>query len=116
MRLHHLGVAIALGLVTALAAPALAQTPSKPAAKPYTAPRTPWGHPDLQGIYTNKDESGIPMEKPDGLKVSSASSGEVDDSEFAEILRERAAATEARAPQAGGVTGAGPTHWYENYN
>src|SRR4029453_6164940 len=94
MRLHHLGVAIALGLVTALAAPALAQTQSKPAAKPYTAPRTPWGHPDLQGIYTNKDESGIPMEKPDGLKVSS--SAEVDDSECAEILRERPASHTAR--------------------
>ena len=24
--------------------------------------RTPWGHPDISGIYTNKDESGIPME------------------------------------------------------
>src|SRR5262245_9987028 len=115
MRLHHLGVAIAFGLMIGLAAPALAQTQSRAATqKAYTAPRTPWGHPDLQGIYTNKDESGIPMEKPDGLK--SSSSGEVDDSEFAEILRERAAATEARAPQAGGVTGAGPTHWYENYN
>ena len=27
-------------------------------------PRTPWGDPDLQGIYTNSDESGIPMERP----------------------------------------------------
>jgi hypothetical protein len=115
MRLHHLGVALVLGLVIAPAAPALAQAQAKPAAqRSYTAPRTPWGHPDLQGIYTNKDESGIPMEKPDGLKASS--SAELDDSEFAEILRERAQATAARAPQAGGVTGAGPTHWYENYD
>ena len=115
MRLGHLGVAIAFGLVIAAAAPASAQVQGKaPAQRSYAAPRTPWGHPDLQGIYTNKDESGIPMEKPDGVKTSS--SGEVDDSEFAEILRERAAATAARAPQAGGVTGAGPTHWYENYD
>ena len=30
----------------------------------YTAPRTPWGDPDLQGTYTNSNESGISMEKP----------------------------------------------------
>jgi hypothetical protein len=26
--------------------------------------RTPWGDPDLSGIYSNSDESGIPFEKP----------------------------------------------------
>ena len=31
------------------------------------APRTPWGDPDLQGAYTNSDESLIPMERPDSL-------------------------------------------------
>jgi hypothetical protein len=30
----------------------------------YNAPRTPWGDPDLQGTYTNSNESGISMEKP----------------------------------------------------
>ncbi len=33
-------------------------------AKTYKAARTPWGHPDLSGVYTNSDESGIPFEKP----------------------------------------------------
>jgi hypothetical protein len=27
-------------------------------------PKTPWGHPDLQGIYSNDDETGTPMERP----------------------------------------------------
>src|SRR5688572_23908607 len=31
----------------------------------YSLPRTPWGDPDLQGAYTNTDERGIPMERPD---------------------------------------------------
>ena len=31
---------------------------------PYSAPRTPWGDPDLQGTYTNSNESGIPMSRP----------------------------------------------------
>jgi hypothetical protein len=80
----------------------------------WTPPRTPWGDPDLQGIYTNKDESGIPMEKPDGL--TTRNTDQLDDSEFAEIVKQRNQQTADRAPLAGGVTGAGPTHWYENYN
>ena len=52
------------------------------AAKPWAPPRTPWGHPDLQGTYTNKDESGIPMEKPDNL--SAKAPDDVEDSEFAD--------------------------------
>ncbi len=82
--------------------------------KNYAPPRTPWGHPDLQGIYTNKDESGIPMEKPDGLSAKAPEAS--DDSEFAEIVRERNKQIAERAPLAGGITGAGPTHWYENYD
>jgi len=30
----------------------------------WTPPRTPWGDPDLSGIYSNSDESGIPFERP----------------------------------------------------
>src|SRR5687767_10852899 len=30
----------------------------------YVAERTPWGHPDLQGTYSNDDETGTPMERP----------------------------------------------------
>ena len=27
-------------------------------------PPTPWGDPDLQGTFTNKDEVGTPLERP----------------------------------------------------
>jgi hypothetical protein len=40
---------------------AVAQTGSST----YTAPRTPWGDPDLQGNYTNLWEAGTPFERPD---------------------------------------------------
>ena len=30
----------------------------------YKAPRTPWGDPDLSGVYSNDDETGTPMERP----------------------------------------------------
>ena len=34
-------------------------------ARSYTAPRTPWGDPDLQGTYTYKYEQSTPLERPD---------------------------------------------------
>jgi hypothetical protein len=107
-------VSMTVSLAAQSSAPA-AKTPAKPAAKAYTPPRTPWGDPDLQGTYTNKDESGIPFERPsqfDGKTVT-----DVDDKELAELIADRAKAAAERAPGIGGAeTGAGPTHWYENYN
>jgi hypothetical protein len=36
--------------------------------KSWSVPRTPWGHPDLQGTYSNDDETGTPMERPRELE------------------------------------------------
>ena len=37
----------------------------KPAVpKNWKASRTPWGDPDIAGVYTNSDENGIPFERP----------------------------------------------------
>ena len=42
---------------------------SRPGAAPsYTPPRTPWGQPDISGIYTNRDETNTPLERPDEFK------------------------------------------------
>jgi hypothetical protein len=90
------------------------QTPAKNAA-PYVPAKTPWGDPDIQGTYTNKDENGIPMERPG--QFAGKSIDDLDDSEFAEILRERQQRALASAAGIGGAdTGAGPVHWYEHYN
>ena len=32
---------------------------------PWTAPRTPWGDPDIAGIFTTDDELGVPFERPE---------------------------------------------------
>jgi len=98
-------------------AAAAAAAPAAPAktAPPYVPSKTPWGDPDLQGTYTNKDENGIPMERPGQFAGKSAD--DVDDSEFAEIVRERQQRALASAAGIGGAdTGAGPVHWYEHYN
>jgi hypothetical protein len=106
---------VAVSLVTAAAG----QTPSsapvtKAPAKVFNPPRTAWGDPDLQGIYTNKDESGIPFERPNELAGKRIV--DVDDAELAELVKERQQQTAQRAAGIGGAdTGAGPIHWYENY-
>jgi hypothetical protein len=119
----RLGVMSTLALVAAIAAlgvvplagQSAAAKPGGKAAKNYTPAKTPWGDPDLSGVYTNKDENGIPMERPGQFEGKNLE--EVDDSEFAEIVRERNASAQARAVGIGGAeTGAGPIHWYEHYD
>ena len=51
-----------VAVVIAAAASALsAQAPAQPA---YQPPRTPWGDPDLQGIWPSTDMVGVPFERP----------------------------------------------------
>ena len=115
---------IAIFIAVAVAFPE-AQQPRKPAAalkhvtgwiktSSYVPPKTPWGDPDIQGGYSNVNENGIPFEKPGNL---SNQVGEVDDSELAELNKERNERALASAAGIGGrETGAGPVHWYEHYN
>ena len=35
--------------------------------KPYAAPKTPWGDPDLQGVWSSDDTQGIPMQRPQNI-------------------------------------------------
>ena len=84
----------------------------------YSAPRTPWGDPDLQGTYTNTSESGIPMERP--AEFAGRRVEDVTPAELARLIADRRARAEKTATTIGGTedndTGAGPSHWYENYN
>jgi len=83
-------------------------------AKPFVPPKTPWGDPDIQGGYSNKDENGIPFERPGSLAGKQL--GEIDDSELAELAQARDAnRLEAARGIGGRETGAGPIHWYEHY-
>jgi hypothetical protein len=45
-------------LLLAIAWPAFAQE------RRYAAPRTPWGHPDLQGVWTSDDARTVPLQRP----------------------------------------------------
>jgi hypothetical protein len=61
---HLLVVMLFIAIVALAALPASAQAP-KPVAggKPWTAPKTSWGDPDLQGIWTSDDCIGTPMNR-----------------------------------------------------
>src|SRR5688500_9011191 len=72
-RLAWSGISAAIGtaLVCVGAVPLAGQTATGPGAASkaaasgtWTAPRTPWGDPDLQGNYTNTYEQGTPLERP----------------------------------------------------
>ena len=61
----HLGISFALALaVVSLTAP-LAESQGQSGDSPsWSAPLTPWGDPDLQGIWTTDGHAPTPMERP----------------------------------------------------
>ena len=109
---HRRRAALLVAMALTLAAPSgvVAQRPPDPAATgtTWTHPRTPWGDPDLEGVWTSDNNFSIPLERP----------AEVADKEFLDgrdlddALARRAKTIAAVAD--GGVVGAGPAHWYEN--
>ena len=70
MRVRSVLFLTAVGALLWLAGSAAQQAPAGTTARKagtWTPPRTPWGDPDLQGIYTNKDENNTPFERPSDL-------------------------------------------------
>jgi hypothetical protein len=80
----------------------------------YVAPRTPWGDPDIAGVFTNSDESGIPFERPaefEGRRVQ-----DITPAELAKLVQARQEQTIERTPGLSEFPGAtSPMHWFENY-
>jgi len=64
-------------------------------AKPYTVSRTPWGYPDLSGVWTSDAAIGIPMQRPDQF----GGRAELNEEEYAAKLK-RDAQTRERAENA----------------
>jgi len=115
--------------IAALAVGVQAQQKPKPAgasgagaaatktAKTYIAPHTPWGDPDLQGNFTDKDEANTPLERPDefaGKKVE-----DVTPQELAAIVAQRQQNALESAPfitgsRADGIAIGVPIHWLDH--
>ena len=90
--------------------------PGAAARAEYSPPRTPWGDPDLQGVYTNADENGTPMEQPADLAGKRLE--DFGEKEMAALRADRQKRAQSVARNIGGSaeedTGAGPSHWYEH--
>jgi hypothetical protein len=105
-----------LALAAAVALPrsgALAQGQARPGGSAFL---TPWGDPDIQGLFTTDDELGVPFERPEQAGERDV----VTDQEFADRQSQaaRQAANDAEefvAPSTGrGGGGTGPPgHWLE---
>ena len=84
----------------------------------WTAPQTPWGDPDLQGIFTSKDEANTPFERP--AKWAGRRMDDITAAELAADVVERQQRAVEQAPFAGGgeeedgVAIAVPIHWFDS--
>ena len=126
--MRAIGAAALTGLAALAASPAFAQAPAAAvggAAADWRAPRTPWGDPDLQGVWTSDGEYGVPLERPAALGTRTA----LGDAALAARLTEaeqrarlefadRSALTEAEKADLPpdlpfGPVGDGPEHWFE---
>ena len=75
--------------------------------KNWTPPKTPWGHPDISGVFTNKDEANTPFERPD--EWAGRTMSDITPAELAEAVgRRQEGALERRAPRVV------PIHWFDN--
>ena len=82
--------------------------------KTWTAPRTPWGDPDIQGLWPSGDWRRVPLQRPEQFGTRD----ELTPEEFAE--RERQAAADSEADSAEFSTGpltelnnSPPSYWQD---
>ena len=61
-----IAVALAASVGGQAPQPSRAAAASARQAKPYTPPKTPWGDPDLQGVWN--DATSTPLQRPNGAK------------------------------------------------
>jgi hypothetical protein len=83
-RIHAGGSAF--GVLSFVVAASLATAQNETTAQ-FTTPRTSWGDPDLAGIYSNDDETGTPMERPDEFEGYTLAT--ITPEKIAEIVAER---------------------------
>ena len=101
-------VATAVAVVSLAALPVAGQAPAA-AADTWTPPHTSWGHPDLQGIWTN--ETITPFERPDELSGKDFLSEE-EASELEQQTAQKNAAADGTSPP--GTVGGYNRFWFDS--
>jgi hypothetical protein len=74
---------------------------------PWAVPRTPWGDPDLQGVFTNSNEYMTPLERPDAF-----AGRRLEDVSADELVRVRASAEAEMIAALPGGRVRGPDDWW----
>src|SRR5215208_3123379 len=77
------------------------------AAQRWSSPRTPWGDPDLQGVYANDNEYATPLERPrefDGKTLADVTANE--------MARVRSSALQQMVTALPGGRVRGPDEWW----
>ena len=107
MTTRLVALAATVSALVALGFASLAAQNASRTASAYTPPRTAWGDPDLQGVYTNSNEYATPLERPKEFEGKRLSDLSADD-----IARVRQQATkQAIAGLANGDV-RGPDEWW----
>jgi hypothetical protein len=87
-------------------------------AKGFTPPKTPWGDPDISGVFDTSPEANTPMERPD--EWAGRNMDDITPAELTAAIAKRQQDAVERAPFAGGgepeagVAIAVPIHWFDN--
>jgi hypothetical protein len=91
--------ALAALVVISLAVPVAGQAPTATSTKTdsWTAPRTSWGAPDFQGVWTSDDMRGVPMQRPEEFGERRL----LNDKEFAEREAQNRTARDREANRVG---------------
>jgi hypothetical protein len=102
--------AVVVGSALLIALPAMGQNAAKPpaAVKKWTPPRTPWGDPDLQGWFSNRNEDATPLERPDQFKGRKLE--DIKGEELAAIKR----AQQQRTISTFEAPLSAPSHWWQD--
>ena len=86
--------------------------------KGFVPPKTPWGDPDISGVFTTKDEANTPFERP--AEWAGRKMEDITAEEFEAAIAKRQQDAVETAPFAGGgepeqgVAIAVPIHWFDN--
>jgi hypothetical protein len=106
----NIRVLAATGAAIGACALMLSVQPSAQGSNP-SVPKTPWGHPDLQGVWTSDEEIGVPLERPVELGTKAVLTEEEYRKRVETLKKRYQDNKEDRGREVGNEQAA--VHWYE---
>ena len=79
----------------------------------WTAPRTPWGEPDLQGLWPTGDWLGVPLQRAESLGTRNVLSPDEFAAREQQAAQEAASDSEEYASGNGSISNSPPSYWQD---